>query len=194
MDSAKGKHKSDSPKLTDAALFKALKAGDSSALATLYDYYAALVYGLALKILKEPQAAEDLTQEIFLELWHKKNYNSIRGSLSSFLVVLTRSRAIDKLRSRGTNLKYLDKLSQQMSANSTNIPFEQASIAERSQKTRSALALIPDLQRRVLEMAYYEGLSQKEIAAALDMPLGTVKTRARQGLLKLKTILQDWIN
>ncbi len=193
MDSAKGKHKSDSPKLTDAELFQALKAGDPSALATLYDYYAALVYGLALKILKETQAAEDLTQEIFLELWHKTNFNSTRGSLSSFLVVLTRSRAIDKLRSHRTKLKYLDKLSQHPSAN-TNIPFEQASIAERSQKTRSALALIPDLQRQVLEMAYYEGLSQKEIAKRLNMPLGTVKTRARQGLLKLKTILQDWIN
>ena len=188
-----GKHKPDSPKLTDVALFQALKAGDPSAITTLYDCYAALVYGLALKILKEPQAAEDLTQEIFLELWHKKNYNPTRSSLSSFLVVLTRSRAIDKLRSHKTKLKYLDKLSQQIPAD-RNIPFEQASIAERSQKIHSALALIPDLQRQVLEMAYYEGLSQSEIAKTLDMPLGTVKTRARQGLLKLKTILKDWIN
>ncbi|MBD2388040.1 sigma-70 family RNA polymerase sigma factor [Cylindrospermum sp. FACHB-282] len=188
-------NKPDLKESTDAALFQALTARDASALATLYDRYANLVYGLALKILRDPQAAEDLTQEVFLALWRHPNYNPARGSLSSFLITLTRSRAIDKLRSRGASLKFLDRWSQQMSSQPpTNNPFEQVSIEERSQKVRSALAQLPENQRQVLAMAYYEGLSQTEIAQRLEAPLGTVKTRARQGLIKLKRILQDWIN
>ncbi|BAZ30161.1 RNA polymerase ECF-type sigma factor [Cylindrospermum sp. NIES-4074] len=185
----------DLQKLSDAVLFQALTARDSSALTMLYDRYANLVYGLALKILKDAQAAEDLTQEVFLALWRQPNYNPARGSFSSFLVTMTRSRAIDKLRSRGANLKFLDRWSQQMSSQPlTNNPFEQVSIEERSQKVRSALTQIPENQRQVLAMAYYEGLSQTEIAQRLETPLGTVKTRARQGLINLKKILQDWIN
>ncbi len=189
---------SDSPdekKLTDVVLFQALAARDSSALTMLYDRYVNLVYGLALKILKDTQAAEDLTQEVFLILWRNPTYNPARGSFSSFLITLTRSRGIDKLRSRGASLKFLDRWSQHMSTQTpANNPFEQASLEERSQKVRSALSELPENQRQVLAMAYYEGLSQTEIAQRLETPLGTIKTRARQGLIKLKTTLQDWIN
>ncbi|MBW4643816.1 MAG: sigma-70 family RNA polymerase sigma factor [Goleter apudmare HA4340-LM2] len=181
--------------VSDAVLFQALTAKDTSALTILYDRYANLVYGLAMKILKDTPAAEDLTQEVFLTLWRQPSYNPARGSFSSFLITLTRSRAIDKLRSRSTNLKFLDRWSKQMSSQpDTNHPFEQASIDERSQKVRTALAQLPEEQRQVLAMSYYEGLSQTEIAQRLETPLGTVKTRARQGLIKLKRILQDWIN
>lgn len=92
---------------TDAELVRALKAGQPSALGILYDRHTNLVYRLALRILANPQEAEDLTQEIFLTLWRKDIYNPTRGSLGSFLTTLTRSRAIDRLRSRGTNLKFL---------------------------------------------------------------------------------------
>ena len=180
---------------SDGVLFQALMRGEPSALAMLYDRYASLVYGLAIRILQEPQAAEDLTQEVFLTLWRNKNYDPVRGSLSAFLITLTRSRAIDKLRSQGAKLKFLDRWSQDMSTQSlSDTPFEQVSLAERSQKVREALAELPESQRQVLEMAYYEGLSQTEIAARIATPLGTVKTRARQGLLKLRQTLQDWIS
>lgn len=185
----------DEKNLTDVELFHALTARDSSALTTLYDRYAKLVYGLALKILKDTHAAEDLTQEVFLTLWRHPTYNPARGTFSSFLITLTRSRGIDKLRSRHANLKVLDRWSQHMPTQiPNNNPFEQASLEERSQKIRSALSELPENQRQVLAMAYYEGLTQTEIAQRLDTPLGTIKTRARQGLIKLKTILQDWIN
>lgn len=179
---------------TDADLFCALKAGQPSALGILYDRYASLVYRLALRILANPQEAEDLTQEVFLTLWRSNTYNPARGSLSSFLTTLTRSRAIDKLRSRGTKLKFLQRWSQMMATEtSPPTPFESVSLNQRSQYVRNALAQLPEKQRQVLEMAYYDGLSQSEIAKQLDIPLGTIKTWARQALLKLRQNLQDLI-
>jgi RNA polymerase sigma-70 factor (ECF subfamily) len=192
-DSLDGKSTNATPRM-DTELFQALKAGQSSALGALYDRYGGLVYGLALKILQNPQEAEDLTQEIFLHLWRSNSYNPTRGSLSSFLTVMTRSRAIDKLRSRGTTHKFLERWSQTMTTEiSSSSPFEQASLGERSQQVRDALAQLSENQRQILEMSYYQGLSQSEIAAQLNIPLGTVKTRARQGLLKLRQTLQDFL-
>lgn len=184
-----------SPSQTDIELFHALKAGESSALGILYDRYGKLVYGLSLRVLKNSQEAEDLTQEIFLNLWHKGNYNPARGSLSSYLTILTRSRAIDKIRLRGTNFKFLERWGQTMSTQtSVHTPFEQAALKERSQCVQNALVQLPQHYRQVLEMAYYEGLSQSEIAKQLNIPLGTVKTWVRQALLKLKQPLQNLIN
>jgi RNA polymerase sigma-70 factor (ECF subfamily) len=179
---------------TDAELCRALKAGQRSALGILYDRYATLVYRLALRILANPQEAEDLTQEIFLTLWRSNTYNPSRGSLSSFLTTLTRSRAIDKLRSRGTNLKTIQRWSQMMATETSSpTPFESASLTQRSQYVAEALAKLPEKQRQVLEMAYYQGMSQSEIAAQLGIPLGTIKTWSRQGLLNLRKNLQGFI-
>ena len=177
---------------TDAELYQALQAGQKSALGILYDRYGKLVYGLALKILNNPQEAEDLTQEIFLTLWRNQTYNPARGSVGSFLATMTRSRAIDKIRSRNSSLKFLARWSKTMSAPITpNQPLEQASFAERQGQIRQALTQISQEQRQVLEMSYYEGMSQSEIAQQLNIPLGTVKTRSRLGLLKLRQALED---
>jgi RNA polymerase sigma-70 factor (ECF subfamily) len=179
--------------LTDAEVYQAVKSGQKAALGILYDRYGKLVYGLALKILNNPQEAEDLTQEIFVALWRDRSYNPSRGSLGSFLMTVTRSRSIDKLRSRKTSLKFLDRWSKTMSVETTNTPFEQASFSERSQQVRHALTQLSQEQRQVLEMVYFEGLSQSEIAQQLSLPLGTVKTRSRLGLLKLRQALEDFI-
>ncbi|AFZ14367.1 RNA polymerase, sigma-24 subunit, ECF subfamily [Crinalium epipsammum PCC 9333] len=179
---------------TDAEVFRALKAGQSDAIGILYDRYASLVYRLSLKILANYQEAEDLTQEIFLTLWRSNTYNPARGSLSSYLTTLTRSRAIDKIRSRGTKLKFLQRWGQMMKTETaSNTPFEAASLSQRSHQVHSALAQLPANHRQVLEMAYYDGLSQSEIAKKLDIPLGTIKTWSRQGLLNLRKNLQDFI-
>ncbi len=179
---------------TDAEVFRALKAGQSEAIGILYDRYASLVYRLSLKILANYQEAEDLTQEIFLTFWRSNTYNPVRGSLSSYLTTLTRSRAIDKIRSRGTKLKFLQRWGQMMKTETpSNTPFEAASLSQRSHQVHSALAQLPANHRQVLEMAYYDGLSQSEIAKKLDIPLGTIKTWSRQGLLNLRKNLQDFI-
>ena len=184
----------DLPPLTDAELFQALKTRQPEALGILYERYGSLVYGVALKILKNSQEAEDLTQEIFLALWRHVTYNPEHGYFIRYIITMTRSRAIDKIRSRGRNLKLLQRWGQTVTAEtSSTSPFEQASLTERSQHVRSALAQLSQQQRQVLEMAYNEGLGQSEIAQKLDIPLGTVKTWTRQGLLKLKPILQDQI-
>jgi RNA polymerase sigma-70 factor, ECF subfamily len=185
----------DRPSPTDVEIFLALKAGDQSALGVLYDRYASLVYRLALRILSTPQEAEDLTQEIFLNLWRNQSYQPDRGSLSSFLTLLTRSRAIDRLRSRNSNLKVIQRWSQAMSSElPPPTPFESVSLNQRSEYVRDALSQLPDKQRQVLEMAYYEGLTQSQIAEHLNTPLGTVKTWSRNGLLNLKKTLQNLVN
>ena len=179
---------------TDADLCLAIKAGDQVALGALYDRYATLVYRLALRVLGNPQEAEDLTQEIFLILWKGCSYQSNRGSLSAFLTTLTRSRAIDRLRSRGSSLKFLQRWSQTMITEPSPLtPFELASLSQRSEYVQDALAQLPEKQRQVLEMAYYDGLSQSEIAHQLATPLGTVKSWSRQGLLNLRKYLQIWL-
>ncbi|OLP16950.1 RNA polymerase subunit sigma [Leptolyngbya sp. 'hensonii'] len=179
----------------DIELIRDLKARKADALGLIYDRYASLVYRLALRILLEAQEAEDLTQEVFLYLWQSQTYNPDRGSLGSFLTTMTRSRAIDRLRSRNHKLKVLQQLGQTMATETPPItPFEAASLQQRSHYVQDALLQLPEKQRQILELAYYNGLSQSEIAAQLGLPLGTVKTWSRQGLLSLRKHLQTWID
>lgn len=173
----------------DLELIQALKTGQPSALSKLYERYGAVVYGLALKILKDAQEAEDLTQEIFVSLWHNNTYNPARGSLSNYLVIVTRSRSLDKLRSRTSRNKFLERWQNTTTQTFSRSAFEQVDIWDTSQHVHEALAQLPEQQRKILEMAYYQDLSQSEIAKILNIPLGTVKTSARQALKKLKKSL-----
>ncbi|MGQ9837927.1 MAG: sigma-70 family RNA polymerase sigma factor [Cyanobacteriota bacterium] len=182
---------SDLPSRSDSELIEALKAGQSAALSVLYDRYAGLVYGLALKIMANTVDAEDLTQEVFVTLWRKPSYDVRRGSLSSFLCVLTRSRAIDRLRFKGSKQCFLERWQPILSADTlTPAPFERLSIEERRQVVQEVLKQLPENQRQILELFYYQGLSQAEVSQELGIPLGTVKTCSRQALLKLRGSLQ----
>lgn len=182
------------PSRTDAELYLALRAGQTTALGDLYDRHASLVYGLALKILNNRQEAEDLTQDIFLNLAKASTYEPSRGSLRTFLAVLTRSRAIDRVRSRSTASTFLGRWRPSRSQEVTsNPPFEYMFQNEKSQEVQTALAQLSDSQQQILRMAYYDGLSQSEISEQLEIPLGTVKARARRGLLKLRQTLTDYI-
>jgi RNA polymerase sigma-70 factor (ECF subfamily) len=167
-------------------------AHDPSALEVLYDRYAGLVYGLALAALRSPDDAQDLTQEIFLSLYQQANrFDPARGALAGFLATMTRTRAIDRLRARTRKVRLLRKFQQSEPPAQPFTALERISIAECSERVRVALAQLPDDQRRVLEMAYYRGLSQAEIAADLDASLGTVKSWARRGLFALRHALGD---
>ncbi len=180
---------------TDEALFLSLKQGDKSALAVLYDRYSRLVYTIAFRTLNNGQEAEDLTQEVFLNLWQKSAYNPSRGSLSTFLSTVARNRSIDRLRTRGNRQRILKGMTPQMPAvEAFSLPEAQASQGERSQRVREALQTLPEKQRELLWLAYFHGFSQSEIARHTNIPLGTVKSRMRQGLLRLKGTLQDLVD
>lgn len=178
---------------TDAELIFALRNGQTTALGVLYDRHAGLVYGLALTTLGNAQEAEDLTQDIFLTLAKGSSYNPQRGSLRTFLAILTKSRAKDRLRSRSSTRRMLDrwKWGSQSEVGAT-LPLEQVFQQEQSQEVRTALAQLSEQEQQVLRLAYYDGFSQSEIAQQLNIPLGTVKARARRGLLKLRQTLTSF--
>ena len=177
---------------TDAELIRLLRGGQQQALGVLYDRYGGLVYTVAFKILNQADEAEDLTQEVFLTFWKQERFDPSRAALSTYLGVMTRSRAINKLHSRSSQQRMSDRLQQTTPIEfSAPTPLEQASFAEQQQTVRQALTQISENQRQVLELNYYKGLSQSEVAQQLSLPLGTVKTHARQGLIKLRQILGD---
>jgi RNA polymerase sigma-70 factor (ECF subfamily) len=177
---------------TDAELYRALKTGQMEALGILYDRHAGLVHGLACRTLGNPQEAEDLTQDVFLSLVRTNSYQPNRGSLRTFLAILTRSRAIDRMRSRSAALRSLQRWQSEPSQSSTS-SLETLFQTEQSQEVQAALAQLSTEQQQILRLAYYDGLSQSRIAEQLNIPLGTVKTRSRQGLLKLRQTLSTLI-
>ena len=176
----------------DADLFLQLQNGQTDVLAILYDRHAALVYGIALQLLKNTSEAEDLTQDIFLILTRECSYDPKRGALRTYLAILTRSRALDRLRTRSRNQKRLREQSSDENARvvSEN-PIEDISQLERSHEVRQALHQLSSNEQEILKMAYYQSLSQSEIASRLNIALGTVKSRSRRGLLKLRQALTD---
>ena len=160
-------------KTTDEAIFANFIRGDSSALGILYDRYGLLVYRLIYRMLNNSSEAEDLTQEIFLSLQEKPKYNPERGSFYTYLMMLTRSRTIDKIRSKrsqGNLLQNLGKMKDLIGKENKANPLEIASTQEREIQVKNALAYLSDNQRQILELSYYEGLSQSEIAERLNIP------------------------
>jgi RNA polymerase sigma-70 factor, ECF subfamily len=176
---------------TDLDLISSLRQGNQHALSILYDRYGGLVYTLALKLLDRRDEAEDLTQDVFLTFWKQAKFDPTRAKLSSYLCLITRSRAIDKLRSRRSEQKSIERL-QQIVVAEANLPTPLDWAAQSEQQTivQQSLSLLSEKQRHVLELSYYHDLSQSEIATKLNLPLGTVKTHMRQGLIKLRQLLQ----
>jgi RNA polymerase sigma-70 factor (ECF subfamily) len=172
-----------------------LAAGDGDAAARLYDRHARAVYSLVLRVLKDEGDAEDVVQEVFAQAWRQAaRYDASRGAVGAWLLMMARSRAIDKLRSvrarpgsRGTDdATAIDGMPAALrDAPSAIIDAENARLVRR------ALADLPLLQRLVIELAYYEGLTQREIADRLEQPLGTIKSRLRLGLLRLRDALAE---
>lgn len=176
---------------SDAELIAALRSGAVEALGVLYARHSGLVYGVALKLLKDAHEAEDLTQAIFLSLIQKDRYDPKRGALRTFLAILTRSRAIDRLRKQTRSQKQLRRQISEQSEKltSTETGLDTISEMEQSEDVRNALSQLSSTEQEVLKMAYYDGLSQSKIAQELELSLGTVKSRSRRGLMKLRQIL-----
>ncbi|MFN0149668.1 MAG: sigma-70 family RNA polymerase sigma factor [bacterium] len=178
----------------DDELYRALGAEDPSAMAPIYDRYSSLVFGLASSILASADEAEDLTQEVFIALYRRRAFDPARGTLGAYLVTLTRSRALDRLRSRRRLDGLLEVVGRQMPepVESTG-SLEQLALDESASRVRDAMEALPHAQRRVLELAYYDGLSQSEIAVSTGVPLGTVKSWSRRALLSLRERLRDLV-
>jgi len=170
----------------DASLIRRIADGDESALATLYDRWSQPVYSLVAHLLKDADGAEDVVEETFWQVWQRaSSYDASRGTVRTWILTIGRSRALDRIRSRkrnredvATDLSFI--------RDPASDPSQEAEGAERRELVYSALSELPEDQRRALELAYFHGLSQSEIAASLGEPLGTIKTRMRLGMQKLR--------
>jgi len=174
---------------SDSDLLHALARDDEAALAAIYDRYRLILFGLILRILHDRAEAEDVLQEVFLQVWRRAgDFDEARGRAFTWLVTIARSRALDRLRSAGSRAR-LTEGAAQTPRDDVGDAAQDALKSEQGAIVRQALAELPDEQRRTLFLAYFEGLTQVEIAARLVDPLGTVKTRVRSGLIKLRELL-----
>jgi RNA polymerase sigma-70 factor (ECF subfamily) len=175
----------------DGDLAAALRRRDPLAMEVLYDRLGRQAFGLAYRILSDGPAAEDVVQEAFLTVWRQADRIDVaRGKLSSFVLTVVHHKAIDALRTRR------GQVARQVSVDVADVEKAGGDVSERVMQSlnrddvRAALAGVPDDQRRAIEMAYYEGLTHIEIAEALGLPLGTVKSRLRLGLEKMRSALR----
>lgn len=164
-----------------------LSRRDQTALERLYDRYSALVYSLLLRMTQETASAEELTQEVFLKVWRNAHlYESSRGSLEAWLVTVTRNIGLDHVRSKREKQRRLEDTETIAVVVAEPRTEEWVDRRRRMGQVRTLMASLPEDQRRALELAYFEGLTQTEIAARLEQPLGTVKSWVRSALLRLR--------
>ncbi|MCX7623053.1 MAG: sigma-70 family RNA polymerase sigma factor [Thermomicrobium sp.] len=174
---------------SDGELIARLRSRDRAALAALYDRYARSVYSLALSIVRDRAVAEDITQELFLQLWqYPELYDAERGRFAPWFLRAARNRAIDALRRRQRDRRLGERL-HGASVDERDDPDDAAVAGEEAARVRRTLADLDGEQRQVIELAYFGGLTQREIAEHLGIPLGTVKTRVRTALRRLADAL-----
>lgn len=179
---------------TDERLVEALEVRDERALETLYDRYGDYVYSVCLRMVGDVQLSEDLSQEVFLRLWRRPDlYDTSRGKFVTWLLSVARNRAIDERRSRGRRFRHETPPSESNEETLEAVPASEsrdvAIVSEERVVVQKALAHLPPEQKLAIQLAYFGGYTQQEIAEGLRQPLGTVKTRIRLGLQKLRQLL-----
>ncbi len=182
----------------DAALMAAMTAGQVDALEHLYDRYAALVFSVSVRILRDAQLAEDVTQEVFLRLWRQPaSFDPERGRFISWLMSVTRNRSLDEQRRLTRRFRVEDRDEDSTGdvpgGDRLDDPEIALELGEQRAAVRAAMTRLPPAQREVIELAYFGGLTQMEIAERTGDPLGTVKTRIRLGMRKLREALLDYL-
>ena len=185
-----------SDQATDRSCMDRVRAGDMRALEELYDRHSGLLYSAALRILGRSSDAEEVLQEAWLQAWNKaESFDPARGAVAAWLLTLTRSRAIDRLRSRASRHRVEQAVAEAPPVQSNEAPAATVEQRQLQQRITAALDTLGPQQRQVLELAYFGGLSQSEIASRLEAPLGTVKSWTRQGLLRLRELLpeEEWV-
>ncbi len=186
-------HQEEEPLTADSDLVERVAERDERALAELYERYSGLLCALARRILNDGPEAEEILQEVFLQVWNQAGrYDTRRSSVSTWLVLITRSRSIDRLRSRQVVDRTLAGLKQEKRPSHTSPEGVSAVWTDqRRQKLRREMRKLPPEQRQVLELAFFRGLTQSEIAETTEIPLGTVKTRTLLAMKKLRKALQS---
>ncbi len=177
----------------DAALLSTVAAGDERAFLSLYERFSGPVFSLLLKMLQNQQDAEEVLQGAFLQVWKKAaTYDPQRCSVFTWLVLIARSKAIDRMRQRQRHTRVVEEMTREGSATETDARDEgnpEVLQHDRQGAIRAALEHIPVEQRQAIELAFFKGMSQSEIAEHLAEPLGTVKARIRRGMLRLRDTL-----
>lgn len=177
----------------DAALVEQVRRGKQEALSELYDRHATTVYSIALNVLKDPGRAEDVTHDVFLRLWTQPDrYDPSVGRFAPWFYRVARNRSIDVIRQRRRELRPEEPQVFELTlADSAPKPDEAAVANDDAERVRAALQTLPDNQRELLELAYFSGMTQSQMAEYLHIPLGTIKTRVRTGLRQLRAILES---
>jgi RNA polymerase sigma-70 factor, ECF subfamily len=178
--------------LTDTELGEQIAAGNSRALEQLYDRYGALSYSVAVRLLGDPAKAEDVVQDVFLRLWNGAGqFDTARGSLRTWVLAAIRNRSIDYLRGRGAHERREREIPEHVEAvGGGSDPWQEVAQSLEQEAVRGALQALPPEQRQAIELAYFGGYTQREIAEMIRVPLSTVKGRMRLGLEKLHSYLQ----
>ena len=172
----------------DRTVLDAVRRGDQRSLEELYRRHSPRLYALLLRMLRETADAEEVLQETFIDAWRRAGeYSASRGSVEAWLITIARSRAIDRIRNRGARLRLVKQREQLATADAA--PQPEPPDVHAQTRLRKALGTLPPEQRRALELAYWDGLSQSEISRETGDPLGTVKTRVRLGLQRLAELL-----
>ena len=188
---SKGREPLTNEGLADPELAVALAAGNQDALLELYDRYAGLAYAVAMRVLDDPGRAEDVVQEAFLKVWtNAAGFDPKRGSLRTWLITAVRNRSIDYLRGRGAHERQEQELMPELTESHTSDPWREVSLALERMAVRQAVGSLPAEQRQTVQLAYFGGYSQREIADMTKVPLSTVKGRMRLALEKLSSYLQ----
>ncbi len=177
----------------DQELIEQVKKRNRSAFKEIYSRFSQVTYNLSLRILRDKEDAEEVVQEIFLQVWNKAyTYDPDRGAVSTWVLNIARSRAIDKLRTMGYRDKNIEIDEEKVNSN-----VDLSRTIEEREKSKNiikqALDSLPDNQRIAIELVYFEGLTHMEVAEKLDEPVGTIKTRIRLGVLKLKDKIMPYI-
>jgi len=176
----------------DATLMQQLLRRDVSAFEQLYERHSRIVYSLVLRILRQGTTAEEVVQDVFLQLWRNSARYDLSRPFVPWLLTLARNRALDNLRLKSERQRRREEQTEEFPQIATAAPEYEKSLDEkrRAERVRSLMSSLPAAQKKAIELAYFEGLSHSEIAASLHEPLGTVKSWIRNGLLRLKEGLQ----
>ncbi len=170
-----------------AALLQRSARGDRAAFASLYDGTAARVYGLALRVVRDPAQAEEVTQEAFLEIWRTASrYDAARGSAVSWLLTITHRKAVDRVRSAEASSRRESTYHHRNQTVDHDSTADAATASLEARRVRTALGALTEVQREAIELAYFGGYTHTEVATLLDLPVGTAKTRIRDGLIRLR--------